>query len=242
MNVLHRISTVFVILVSSILFNASWASMPPPIADTGGPYFGIVDEPVTFDAAGEQGPNLTYTWDFGDGDSVTVPESSTTHTYFTAGTFNVILTVTDTYGNGSTDSTTATISPANQPPDCSGASPSTQRLWPPNHGFVPVYVLGVTDPDGDPVTTTIDSIFQDEPVSGPGSGKTAPDGAGVGTSIAEIRAERNGGSNGRTYHITFTSDDGISGTCSGDVSVCVPHDQSGTPCIDEGPIYDSTDD
>jgi len=42
------------------------------------------------------------------------------------------------------------------------------------------------------------------------------------------------------YHINFTADDGHGGQCRGTVTVCVPHDQSGRPCIDEGPLYDST--
>jgi hypothetical protein len=36
----------------------------------------------------------------------------------------------------------------------------------------------------------------------------APDGFGIGTGIAEIRAERNGQGNGRVYSITFEANDG----------------------------------
>ena len=54
----------------------------------------------------------------------------------------------------------------NQPPDCSKAAPSIAELWPPNHKFVGINVLGVTDADGDPITITIDSIRQDEVVAG----------------------------------------------------------------------------
>lgn len=132
----------------------------------------------------------------------------------------------------------------NCPPDCSNAAPSVAMLWPPNHKFVPITIIGVTDPDGDPVTITIDSIFQDEPVSVQGAGNTAPDGRGVGTDVAEVRAERSGTKkvpgNGRVYHIAFTADDGNGGTCAGTVQVCVPHDESGEECVDDGPLYDST--
>ncbi len=85
----------------------------------------------------------------------------------------------------------------------------------------------------------IDSIFQDEAVDAPGSGNTSPDGRGVGTSTAEVRAERTAGGNGRVYHIIFTADDGNSGICSGEVLVGVPHDKKDTP-IDDGPLFDST--
>lgn len=136
-----------------------------------------------------------------------------------------------------------TIQTANQPPDCSGAYPSLARLWPPNHEFVAIEVLGVTDPDDDPVTITIDAIWQDEPVNTVGEGNFAPDGKGVGTSTAQVRAERSGTKkvpgNGRMYHISFTADDGRGGECSGEVLVGVPHDVKDA-VIDDGPIYDST--
>ena len=137
-------------------------------------------------------------------------------------------------------SISVTLTVSNQPPECDAATPSTMVIWPPNHNFVDVQVLGVTDPDGDPVTITIDSIYQDEEVDARGSGKTTPDGSGVGTSTAAVRAERYGRGNGRVYHISFTADDGLGGSCTGTVNVSVPHDQSGTPAVDEGPLYDST--
>ena len=46
--------------------------------------------------------------------------------------------------------------------------------------------------------------------------------------------------NDRVYHIGFTADDGHSGSCSSEVLVGVPHDQRGTPPVDEGALYDST--
>lgn len=131
----------------------------------------------------------------------------------------------------------------NRDPDCSAAAPSIDTIWPPNHKFVPVSVLGVTDPDGDEVVITIDSIWQDEPVDTFGDGTFAPDGQGVGTSLAEVRAERTGNvnvpGNGRVYHIGFTAGDGFGGSCSGSVAAGVPHDKKDIP-VDDGPLYDST--
>jgi hypothetical protein len=143
-----------------------------------------------------------------------------------------------------TDSDDATFTP-NQPPDCSEAAPSLATLWPPNHRFVGIGVLGVTDPDGDPVTIMVDSIFQDEPVDTLGDGSFTPDGQGAGTDTASVRAERAGTpevpGDGRVYHISFTADDGRGGSCSGEVLVGVPHDrgQGSTP-VDGGALYDST--
>jgi len=129
----------------------------------------------------------------------------------------------------------------NQPPDCSGAYPSIGTLWPPNHKFHQIEVLGVTDPDGDPVTITVDSIYQDEEVDSTGDGAFAPDGDGVGTSTALIRAERDGSNNGRVYHIGYTADDGQGGTCSGEIVVSVPKSMGKKgAAVDDGVLYDST--
>jgi subtilisin-like proprotein convertase family protein len=133
----------------------------------------------------------------------------------------------------------------NEPPDCSGAYASVDVLWPANHKYNAINVLGVTDADGDPVTITITGIFQDEALNAQGDGNTCPDATGVGTDTAHVRAERVGPpfpGDGRVYHIYFLADDGQGGECEGTVTVCVPHDLGqGSECVDQGPLYDSTD-
>jgi hypothetical protein len=129
--------------------------------------------------------------------------------------------------------------PPNEPPDCSTAVPSVLSIWPPNHIFINVNVLGVTDPEDDPFTINIDGIFQDEPVDSTGDGKFTPDGSGVGTDTASVRAERMGVENGRVYHIFFTATDDQGAFCTGEVLVGVPHDKKDT-AVDEGPLFDST--
>ena len=70
---------------------------------------------------------------------------------------------------------------------------------------------------------------------------TSPDGFGVGTPQAQVRAERSGTGNGRVYTITYRADDGKGGTCSATVKVGVPHDQGGSIVpIDDGQNFDST--
>jgi hypothetical protein len=129
--------------------------------------------------------------------------------------------------------------PANQPPDCSGAFPRVVTIWPPNHDMVNVTIQGVTDPDGDPVTINIDQIKQDEPTDGTGDGNTCPDGAGIGTSTAQVRAERSAQGDGRVYTIYFTASDGNGGSCQGSVTVCVPKSRNGS-CTNGGANFDST--
>jgi hypothetical protein len=128
----------------------------------------------------------------------------------------------------------------NQSPDCNSAQPSKTILWPPNHRMNSINVIGVTDPDDDDISITIDSISQDEPTNGLGAGDTSPDGAGIGTDTAQIRAERSGMDDGRVYEISFTADDGNGGTCSGSVFVGVPHNSNSNP-IDSGQNFDSTE-
>jgi hypothetical protein len=131
----------------------------------------------------------------------------------------------------------------NHTPDCSQAVPSIDIIWPADHKYVSISILGVTDPDGDSINITVDAISQDEPVDTVGDGKFVPDGEGIGTSTALIRAERSGSKkvlgNGRVYHILFTADDGQGGRCSGEVTVGVPHDRGKIP-VDDGAVYDST--
>lgn len=126
-----------------------------------------------------------------------------------------------------------------QCPDCSGAASSDDSLWPPNHKWHDITVGGVTDPQGQTVTITIDAITQDEPTDTNGP-KQCIDGDGVGTDTAQVRAERLGNGDGRVYGIAFTATDPDGYACSGTVGTCVPHDQGqGASCVDSGQNYDS---
>jgi hypothetical protein len=111
-------------------------------------------------------------------------------------------------------------------PDCDGARALVPELWPPNHKLVPVTIAGVTGADGGPVTITVTSIAQDEPVGAGGDGGACPDGVIGPDGRAEVRAERSGAGNGRVYTVGFRADDGHGGVCDGSVEVRVPHDRA----------------
>jgi hypothetical protein len=165
-----------------------------------------------------------------------LPASGST---FPLGITAVSCTATDAAGNSASAGFTVTVLAA--PPVCANAAPSAAVLWPANHKLQNIAVLGVTDPANFPVTISISNITQDEPVSGLGAGDLSPDGFGVGTSLAQVRAERSGSGNGRVYAVSFTADNGKGGTCAGKVTVGVPHDQGkGSNPVDGGQLYDST--
>ena len=161
------------------------------------------------------------------------------------GTATVTVRAQDNGGtlNGGVDTSAAqtftiTLKPLNQNPVCTAASADPKQLWPPNHKFVAIAIKGVTDPDNDAVTIVVNKIWQDESTTADGSGDPSPDGMIVG-GAAQVRAERAGSGDGRVYQIFFTATDTKSGSCTGSVTVGVPHDQSGGPVVDSGVRYDS---
>ncbi len=170
-----------------------------------------------------------------DKDVTSQGESSAIITGLTEGSYEIELTVTGGYFSSGIIRVSLIVEP---PLDCSTAYPSTSILWPPNKEIIPVQVLGVTNFTAEPMVIEIDAIRQDERV---GKGKFSPDGFGVGTSTAGLRAERKINGNGRVYHIRFTARVESGGFCSGEVLVGVPHDQDGGSVpIDDGPLFDST--
>jgi len=200
------------------------------------------------DPAGSLDNPYRWSWDL-DGDGKADSSGTAAYgdrivktTWFALeGSYTLTFAVTDKDGGRGSDS--LVIKVLNRAPVCSEASPSIDIIWPADHKFVPVNVLGVTDPEQDEVAITIESIYQDEPVDTYGDGSFTPDGRGVGTGTAEVRAERAGANkvpgNGRVYHIAFSAADGHGGSCTGEVLVGVPHDIQDTP-VDDGALYDST--
>ena len=85
----------------------------PPVADAGPDQTSAVGSTVAFDGSGSSdsdGTIVTYEWTFGDGSIGS--GISTSHTYATAGTYAVTLTVTDDDGATGTDTATVTVNPA----------------------------------------------------------------------------------------------------------------------------------
>jgi cysteine-rich repeat protein len=146
----------------------------------------------------------------------------------------------DDGNSGDGDGCSAVCELENGTPDCGDARPTAELLWPSDHRLRPVGIVGVTDPDGDDLDLRVTAISQSEPIDDKGAGKTCPDASGIGTPIAQLRAERAGRGEGRVYRIAFAAEDGRGGRCEGAVRVCVPHDRGRKGCGKGAPIFDST--
>lgn len=80
----------------------------PPVADANGPYYGIVNKSITFDASksnDRDGYIVEFTWDFGDGTIRKTANTTITHIYSKSDRYIVSLTVTDN-DNATNSSTT----------------------------------------------------------------------------------------------------------------------------------------
>lgn len=216
------------------------------VVDTTAPVITACSAPVTiFTTPGTPNalPNLTGGVTAADLSGFTVTQSPAAGTLYTLPsgqnslTVPVTLTVTDgsPAHNASSCIATVTLS-ASSTPVCTAASAGGD-LWPPNHKLATIGISGITNADGKPVTTTVTSIFQDEPTQGLGDGDTSIDGYIV-NGVAKVRAERSGQGNGRVYYLNFTATSTSGSACTGTVSVGVPHDQA-HPAVGGGPLFDS---
>ncbi|MDJ0807552.1 MAG: PKD domain-containing protein [Gammaproteobacteria bacterium] len=190
---------------------------PPaaPTADAGGPYTGIAGQAVAFDGSGStdsDGNIVSYAWDFGDG--TTGSGVSPSHTYASAGTYNVTLTVTDNDGLTDSAATTATIDPPPAAPTADAGGPYTGIAG----QAVAFDGSGSTDSDGNIVSYAWDF----------GDGTT---GSGVSPSHTYASAG--------TYNVTLTvtDNDGLTDSAATTATIDPP---PAAPTADAGGPYTGT--
>lgn len=110
---------------------------------------------------------------------------------------------------------------SNPSPVITDAAPDQAELWAPNHRMVDVAInYNVADNCG-PLTNVL-SVESNEPVDGAGDGHTSPDWEVIDAHHVRLRAERDGGGDGRTYTITITSTDSAGNASQAAVTVRVP--------------------
>jgi PKD repeat protein len=124
---------------------------PPYLSiDIGGPYIGVVNDPVNFTLTVLDGKRpYTVLWDFGDG--TTSSEENPSHSYSIPGQYLVTVHVTDDDDRVGTADTTADID-QNYPP----AKPSISGTFRGQAGDRYTYTFRTNDPDGDQVYFFID--------------------------------------------------------------------------------------
>jgi hypothetical protein len=109
---------------------------------------------------------------------------------------------------------------------------SHSELWPPNHKMVTVTIdANASDNCCGSPTLDVVSVSSDEPVDGRGDGKFVPDWDNIvidqnaGTITLDLRAERSGKGDGRTYTVLITATDGVGHETEKPVIILVPHDK-----------------
>lgn len=132
--------------VSSTVIVRVTAANQPPVAKSGGPYIGQINQTVNFNGGGSTDPEndpLTYSWDLGDGTIVTGATPS--HTYTQTGHYIISVTVSDDHGHSVTTSTFVDITPPDNPPTANPGGPYTGS----QNKAVSFSGAGSTDPDND---------------------------------------------------------------------------------------------
>ncbi len=125
--VLHATAEAECLAVPAVTF----PSLPDPVAAfTATPMSGPEPLDVSFNASGSTSPGATitgYSWSFGGSGAIV------THRFATAGTYNVVLTVTDSRGQTGSSSATITVTGAGPtgtpPPSC----PTVDFTWTDRH-------------------------------------------------------------------------------------------------------------
>ena len=149
-------------------------------------------------------------------------------TVFQLGTTTVTWTAEDGSGNTTTKTQNVTVQDTTPPTLALSVTPSA--LWPPTHRMITIRANIVTTDicDSSP-TVRLLAITSDEADNGLGDGDTAADiqGAAIGTDDREfqVRAERDGRSDGRAYTIVYESRDDSGNFTIREATVTVPRNR-----------------
>jgi len=118
-------------------------------------------------------------------------------------------------------------------------------LWPPDHKYVTLniskIVISVTDKDARSIRgdcVSIQSVSCDEPANAQGDGNTLNDIViSNDAKSVSLRAERQGGGNGRVYTINLVVRDASGNIGQASYEVWAPQNQDDKNVIDDGPSY-----
>lgn len=201
--------------------NAAAGSFAITVQDTTAPALTVPANQV-LEATSAAGATATFAASATDAVGVTaLTYSAASGSTFPLGTTTVVVTAKDAAGNATTGAFTVTVRDTTAPAIAS-LTPSLATLWPPNHKMV---ALTLSAPTTDAVGVTslrIVNVTSSEPDNGLGDGDTAGDIQVTGNLSLQLRAERSGNGNGRTYTLTVEARDAAGNTSTRSVTVSVP--------------------
>lgn len=166
--------------------------------------------------------SVTISWSISDSESGIATSSGCTSTTLTADTAGVTLTCSATNGAGLSASVPVTIKIDRTPPVISGM-PAGCTLWPPNYKMVQVATVTAGDALSGMATFNVSGVSNEPPA--PGEVDVVIAGTGLQPRSVQLRAERSGSGNGRTYTLTAVASDLAGNTGTATATCTVPHDQ-----------------
>ena len=167
--------------------------------------------------------NVTVSWSVTDPQSGIATSSGCTATTLTTDTAGVTLTCSATNGAGLTTSVPVTVKIDRTPPVISGLPVPGCTLWPPNHKLVQVAAVTAGDALSGMAAFNVTGLSSESP--DPGETDVVIAGSGLQPRSIQLRAERSGSGNGRTYTLTATASDLAGNSSTASARCTVPHDE-----------------
>jgi hypothetical protein len=221
--------------------NAAIASRVVTVADTTAPVIAIAGaNPATVECATAYAdPGATAS----DACAGVLPVAVTGSVNVgTVGSYALGYSTTDPSGNAASATRAVVVADHTAPQLTVTAGGS---LWPANHKYTSFAVADMVGSASDACDGTvgvgrvvITQVTSDEAANGKGDGNTGDDiVVAADCRSVQLRAERQGGGNGRVYTVTLRVTDASGNAATQSVKVSVPASGNGAPAVDDGPAY-----
>ena len=187
-------------------------------------------------------PSITLTYVWKEGSTIIATGANPT-VILPVGVHTITLTVTDPHGASSQD--TVVISVVDDSLPVITLKNVTISLWPPNHEYHTINLTDLVASASDACDGSVDindvviaQVTSDETENGNADGNTLKDIIiAPNCKSVQLRAERDGTSDGRVYSIIFLVKDSAGNTTTATATVTVPQSQNGSPAVNSGVHY-----